>query len=289
MLLNLYVDYILILSVEKISHERLRFRRRFLGALVGAVMSLAIYIPYINAIVSALIGIVTSLAVTVAAFGFRSVRLYVRCAAMLYAASCIYAGINMMLWLVFRPVGITVNNSVVYFNVSPLLLIVSTLVCYCVLMIFRRVTRRNVAAGNDCTVDITYQDKSVHIRAFIDTGNTLRDTISGLPVIVIDSESCRQLLGDKADELINCTGSDGIRGFRLIPYNTVGGCGFVAAFRPDTVMVLKDDEYSFCKAFTAVSNSRFRDGYHAIVGSQIIDEREIINVGKQDKITSAKN
>ena len=127
------------------------------------------------------------------------------------------------------------------------------------------------------------------MRAFIDTGNTLRDSISGLPVIVIDSESCRQLLGDKTDALINCTGADDVRGFRLIPYNTVGGCGFIAAFRPDTVMMLKDDEYSFCKVFAAVSNSSFRDGYHAIVGSQIIDEREIVNVGKQNKITSAKN
>ena len=56
--------------------------------------------------------------------------------------------------------------------------------------------------------------------ALIDTGNRLREPISGLPVVIAEE----QLLADVLPEAG--------RGMRHIPYGGLGGCGFLEAFRP---------------------------------------------------------
>lgn len=56
--------------------------------------------------------------------------------------------------------------------------------------------------------------------ALIDTGNRLREPISGLPVMIAEE----QLLADVLPE--------DRRGMRHIPYGGLGGCGFLEAFRP---------------------------------------------------------
>lgn len=74
-------------------------------------------------------------------------------------------------------------------------------------------------------VTITHNGKTIHLTALVDTGNTLRDPLSGRPALVVDATVARQLLDLTDDQLlhpIETLTKLTVPGLRLIPYYTVG-------------------------------------------------------------------
>ena len=74
-------------------------------------------------------------------------------------------------------------------------------------------------------VELKYTDQTVRITALVDTGNTLRDPITGCPVLVVGAQVAGQLLGLTKEQLQSPP--DALRGMkipglRLIPFHTVG-------------------------------------------------------------------
>lgn len=88
--------------------------------------------------------------------------------------------------------------------------------------------RNNRIESWEVTLSLRYRGKCVSFKALIDTGNRLREPISGLPVLIAESSLLRNLLPDGADESIPC---------RQIAFGSLGGGGMVRCFHPDTVLI----------------------------------------------------
>lgn len=117
------------------------------------------------------------------------------------------------------------------------------------------------------TVCICHRGKCVTVNALADTGNTLRDPLTGEPVIVGDVHLGEELLGLSEEELADPVGTMTVHpglGLRLIPYRTVGQKGsFLLGVRCDQVRV-DDLEHGGMVAF---SPQRFGNGeYSALTG-----------------------
>lgn len=97
-------------------------------------------------------------------------------------------------------------------------------------------------------VTITCGEKSVSLTALVDTGNTLRDPISGRPVLVVDEAVAGKLCLLSHNQLahpIETMTSARLPGLRLIPYTAVGSsAGILLGIRADRVEVDgKEAEY----------------------------------------------
>ncbi len=106
---------------------------------------------------------------------------------------------------------------------------------------FRYAGRR----GGIVRLKLVTQAGEVSLQALLDTGNQLREPISGAPVIIAREEELLPLLEESRRaallrsrhlpaelRLVELGG-----GFRLLPYRTVDGEGFLLAFRPEAVYV----------------------------------------------------
>lgn len=82
-------------------------------------------------------------------------------------------------------------------------------------------------------LELTRNGKTVALTALRDTGNTLRDPITGEPVLVISPEAAQVLTGLTAAQLRRPLDTLGaLPGLRLIPYRAVGTAeGFLLALR----------------------------------------------------------
>ena len=84
-------------------------------------------------------------------------------------------------------------------------------------------------------VTVTYAGRSIQVLALHDTGNGLRDPITGGSVTVLSPE-----LGEKLgipSEVLRDPAGAVMPGIRLIPARTVGGGGLLAAVRCDSVTI----------------------------------------------------
>lgn len=72
-------------------------------------------------------------------------------------------------------------------------------------------------------VELCYNGKTLKLDAFRDTGNTLRDPVTGRSVMVVDAKIANALTGLSEKELMSPVETiEKNPGFRLIPYRTVG-------------------------------------------------------------------
>ena len=79
-------------------------------------------------------------------------------------------------------------------------------------------------------VELNYQDRKTHFTALRDTGNSLRDPITGKPVLVVGADIAGSLMGLTPEELSDPVGNmESLPGLRLIPYKTIGNQGFLLA------------------------------------------------------------
>ena len=90
-------------------------------------------------------------------------------------------------------------------------------------------------------VELTHDGRTVRLMALRDTGNTLRDPLTGEAVLVVGAEAAKALIGVTAQEVaspVETVASGRIAGLRLIPYRAVGqSCGMLMAFRLDGVKI----------------------------------------------------
>ena len=74
-------------------------------------------------------------------------------------------------------------------------------------------------------VELKHTNQTVRLTALVDTGNTLRDPITGCPVLVVGGQVATQLLGLTMKQLqspLEAMDSVKIPGLRLVPYRSVG-------------------------------------------------------------------
>ena len=87
-------------------------------------------------------------------------------------------------------------------------------------------------------VELSYGDKQIRITALQDTGNTLRDPITGRQVLVVGADVAQQLTGLSPQQLRTPIETIGkLPGLRLIPYRSVGSSSFLLAINLPKVKI----------------------------------------------------
>ena len=117
-----------------------------------------------------------------------------------------------------------------------------------VTLVFRGLARHTASAGELTAVRLTLGGRSVELTALRDTGNTLTDPVSGVPVLVAEGARLLPLLppgtleprelADPVDCLEKLRDGPLAGRARLLPYRAVGvERGLLLALRPDGLWV----------------------------------------------------
>lgn len=91
-----------------------------------------------------------------------------------------------------------------------------------------------IGARSYVPVEFSVGNRKLAVLALRDTGNLLKDPVSGEQVLVADAAIAEQLLGLSREELshpVQTLASGRVSGLRLIPYSTVSGSDMMLAYR----------------------------------------------------------
>ena len=268
---NLVINYFLILATSKFLYLKLKRLRLILGEVLGAVYSLYILLPDYSVFVSLIIRLFMAVTIMGAVFGFKNFKILAKSVAYFFVVSFLFSGIMFGMWYVFRPKGMAINNGVVYFNISPLLLIASSLVAYTVIEVTNRVLEKKENKNLICSVLVKVGERQVNFMAKVDTCNSLREPFSNLPVIVASEEVLRPVLPQNFQAIIKENEVQNFENFkiRFVPFQTVSGEGLLPAFKPDIVKIKNDFEK---EAYIAVcSKEVLPDGAFSLVNPLLMD------------------
>ncbi|MCQ2485565.1 MAG: sigma-E processing peptidase SpoIIGA [Clostridia bacterium] len=275
--INLFVNYALLLCSARIMKSTVSRLRVLAGALTGSAYGLIIFLPELPRIVELLIRIAATLLIVLCTFGYGNVRKLFRCFFTFFAVSMAFGGIMTVLWMTVSPVGMVMNNGVCYFDIDIVVLAASTVVCFAVVSIISHFIERRAPKEFSALLRIEYGGKSVALNALIDTGNSLRESFSGYPVAVAERSAVEKILPVSVLDYLDENNSENTDlSMRLIIHNTVSGTGVLPAFHPDCVEIktvsrtVKTD-----RIYIAVTKNIIAKGeYSVIVSPDLLSEEK---------------
>jgi len=215
-LLNFAIDLLLLLGTEKMCGQFVPLGRITLAAFLGGIYGGACLLPGMHFLGNIVWRTSCLCGMSLIAFGF--------------SRSAICKGIVFVI-LSMALGGLSVGFSGI--DWAPVL-------GGCVLCILCYIAFR-VWTGIDTylPVELQYGNRCIQLTALRDTGNTLRDPITGRPVLIVSAEIADMLIGLSKEQLCSPVDAIGcLPGMRLIPYKTVGQeGGFLLAMKLPKVRI----------------------------------------------------
>lgn len=248
---NAIVNYAILMTAEKLLKRDIRLYRMILGALIGALFSLTIFIRSDSRILLLLFKIVTTGIITLIVFGWKSSKEFLKSYVCNTAVSIIYCGAYILFYQVFKPPNMVIVNDILYLQVNPLWLTVLTAIIYILVFVIYKIFSERIKS-TVVLLKFTIHEKNYSCVGKVDTGSNLKEPFSSAPVIIVDTA----VFDTAQEELI-----------RIVPYSTVNGSSYLSAVKADTVHI---DKKPISETVYIATGQIHNPNYQAIINSEII-------------------
>lgn len=221
MLLNFLVDFLLLVGTNRLCGYPPGWGRCTLAAAVGGIYGGVCLLPGFYFLGNMLWRIVSLGLISWIAFG-------------LHISALRRGSVFLLLSMALGGIAVGIGNG----GIGSLLAAALGVSLMCALGF-----RERLGSATYVPVDISYQGKHVRLTALCDTGNSLKDPVTGRSVLVVGADTAQQLTGLTRQQLqtpVNTMTQSQITGLRLVPYRAVGcDSGLLLALRIRDVKIGK--------------------------------------------------
>lgn len=230
--INFCYDLLLLMCVDVTLKRHAKLYRLIESSLFGTISIIILFIP-MNKILLFLLKILFSVVMIIIGFGFKSVKSFINNMMYLYMCSVILGGFLYFLNIEFQTDKFSVNYLALLF-VAPL-----------VLYLYYKEHKKFASTYNyNLNVSICFcNGKVFSCNGFVDTGNKLRDPVTGKYVIILS----RKILAN----LIN------IRSPMYVSYKALNKKGLIECFK---IKYIKVNDIILTNYLVGISNDEFNLG-----------------------------
>ena len=268
---NLCMNFIILYATGFIIKGKIRYINLLISSSIGAVYAILVYMQIFEIYSNMITKMILSIAMIYVAFLPKGIKGLLKYLLIFYLVSFVFGGCAFALLYFLKPENIFMRNGV-YIGTYPIkIALLGAIVGFIVVHIAFKITMNN---------------KKVNIKAMLDTGNGLKDPITGSPVAVVEKEKLVGLLpdnilnnterilgGDWKDENINFRSK-----FCVIPFNSIGKQnGMMLGFKVDEIKIINDiEEIVNKKAIVCLYNQKLSktNAYSALIGLDMLERRE---------------
>lgn len=217
--LNFLVDFLLLMGTNRLSGFPTDWRKAAAGALLGGLYAGACLLPGFRFLGNLLWRTVSLILIGLLAFGWNR-------------SAVKRSGVFLLLSMALGGMAVSINRT----NI-PVLVLAAGFV-----WALSRAVFADAAQGREyVNLEIARGARKVSLVALRDSGNTLRDPITGEQVLVIDGAAAGILTGLTENQLrapLETLAAQPVPGLRLIPYRAVGcSGGMLLAMRFEEVKI----------------------------------------------------
>ena len=215
--LNLFFDFILLLSVSLLLKRNIKLYNVLFGSLIGSLSIFLLFID-LNNIELFIFKFIISILMTVTTFGYKDILYTIKNIIYLYFVSIFLGGFLYLIndsfdyhnGLVFYNNGLSINIIII--------LVLTPILVYVYLKGFKHIKNNY---HNYYNISLYIKDKIINVTSYLDTGNKLESPYTHTPVILLHNK----------DPIFNNLK------YTLIPYNTVSSNGLIKCYKVDKIHI----------------------------------------------------
>ena len=295
---NLCMNFIILYATGFIIKSKIRYINLGLSSLIGAIYAILVYMQIFEIYSNMVAKVILSIAMIYIAFLPKGIKGLFKYLLIFYLVSFVFGGCAFALLYFLKPENILMKNGV-YIGTYPIkVALLGAIVGFIVVHIAFKIVKSRVSKRTILyDVIIKMGMKEVHMKAMLDTGNGLKDPITGSPVAVVEKE---KLFGLLPNDILNNTEKiiggdweniDDDINYRsrvcLIPFSSIGKQnGMLLGFKVDEVTIISDiDEVVNEKAIICLYNQKLSktDAYSALIGLDMLERSK-----KNEFVTNIK-
>lgn len=277
--INLFINYFLLLLSARFSLCKINRWKILFGSILGSIYSCIIFFCNFSSLIVLLIKIVSAFLIAWVSLAPKTKKDLLRTTIVFLISNFILGGVCYAVYFLSSPTNMTLRNTIVYFNISPIYLIILTIFTYLITIVLESILKpQHLSINNNYSVTIYYHGKFCTLKGFVDTGNNLTDFFTNTPIIVCSFASIEKILNDNEKYVFN--NFDKINDIpnymdkiRIVPINTVNSRNFLPAFVPEKLIINNlEKTYSIRNVLIAVSNENHLNDQPVILNPKLIYE-----------------
>lgn len=185
-LLNLFLDFLLLLTVSILLKRNAKIIRVFIGSFIGALSIFTLFIK-INSLELFFIKFFISIFMILISFGYKNIKYTFDNIIYLYLVSVILGGVLYMIndSIAYKSIGLIFFHNGFSINIL-IIIILSPIILF---LYLKQSAKLKEEYSKRYEVNITFLNKKkLNLTGFLDTGNNLYDPYKKRPIILINKE-----------------------------------------------------------------------------------------------------
>ncbi len=287
---NLCINCIILLATALINKNTISIIRILLSSFIGSIYAVVVYLSIAKVFSNIILKILLSVCMVHIAYNPKNIKALLKELVLFYLTSFTFGGVAFALLYFVKPQEILIKNGVLIGTYPIKIVLTGVIVGFIIMTIaFKNFKKRLSKKDMFCKVTIKLKDKMKTIIAMIDTGNLLREPLSGCPVVVVEKQELLDIVPEEIlnnlEKIIygdynNVTLEEYASKFRVIPFTSLGKeNGLLLGLKVDDLYVEYDEQENNIEgAIVGIYNKKLStsNSYNALIGLDIINEEHII-------------
>lgn len=282
---NLIMNYIILYATGTISKIKISYLRIFCSSLIGAIYAVTEYTFKLNIYSNIIVKTILSVIIIYVAFNPQNIKNMCKQLIIFYVTTFTFGGIATYLIYVLKPQNIIIKNGMYVGTYVLKVIFIGAIIGTIILFIaFKQVKNKITKKDMICKIKIKINGKEKTLDAMVDTGNMLKEPITGTPVAVVERTSLYDLL---PKEILNNTESilggdfqnipedikrEYIPKLKIIPFASLGKQnGMLVGIKPEKIEIINEQTEENKNAIIGIYNKSLtkKGEYNALIGIEL--------------------
>ena len=283
------MNYIILFATAVINKVEIKLIRILLSSILGSIYAVVSYTNILSNFTGVIIKILLSIAMIYIAFKPEGVKRFIKQLLIFYLATFTFGGVAFALLYFVKPGEILIENGI-YIGTYPIkIALLGGIVGFVIITIAFNLIKGKLSKNDMfCNIHIYINSKRKDMISMIDTGNLLKEPITGMPVVIVEKEELIDIIPmeilNNIDKIINGDIDDiknieqYISKFRVIPFNSLGKQnGLLLGIKADKIIVDYDEnKIEHNNIIIGVYEKKLckNDSYKALIGLDLLDRSD---------------
>lgn len=283
---NLIMNFIILYATGLILKIKVSFFRLLLASLIGAIYAALQYISNMKILSNIIIKTFLSIIIIWVAFHPQNMKKMCKQLLLFYLTTFTFGGVATYLIYVLKPQNIIIKNGMYVGTYVLKVIFIGAILGTGILLVSFKISKNKISKKDMiCKILIKLNGKEITLNTMVDTGNMLREPITGNPVAVVEKNSLYDVL---PKEILNNTESilggdfgkipedikqEYIPKLKFIPFSSLGKQnGMLIGIKPEKLKVINEEmEEERADAIIGIYNKSLtkRGEYNALIGIEL--------------------
>jgi stage II sporulation protein GA (sporulation sigma-E factor processing peptidase) len=245
------MNYIVLFATTIIVKSKVRIIGTLVSAILGSIYAVTVYVTKSEIYSNTVLKVGLSVIMCYIAFVPKNLKMFFKYLLIFYLTSFTFGGVAFGLIYFIKPQNIFSNNGILIGQYPIKIILAGGFIGFIIIILGFKIIKGKLSKKDImCNLKITIEDKNTFVKAIIDTGNFLKEPITGLPVVVVEKEKLYEIVPENILDNLKkiILGEDAnvgeyISKIRLIPFNSLGKeNGLLIGIKADNICIDYDEK-----------------------------------------------